>query len=129
MFPFPKRSDERYDWLMETTTETTARTIVYGASDDLLELDGTISEEFDNDQEDGRIVGFSHGVLLRVTCDGDGCWRIAPLRGQEHVEIVFARGEDDGGRDDDGCPGYSDKAIVTGDHDWALVGTAWEPRR
>lgn len=56
---------------------------IYGASDDLIEIEGDISEEFsyadyhDNDQ--GDLLGFSDGTILRITYDNDGIWRIQTL--------------------------------------------------
>lgn len=50
-------------------------TIITGASDDLIEIDGDLSEEFDaNDCEDGTMA-LSDGTLLGVEYDEDGIWR------------------------------------------------------
>lgn len=100
------------------------RTVIYGASDDLLEIGGDLSEEFSSSQDEPQIVGLSNGVVLRITCDDEGIWRITPLKGGDHVAVVFARGEDDGADEDD-CPGYSDKAVITDSLSWAVVGTEW----
>lgn len=107
---------------------TDTRTVVYGASDDLLEIGGHLAEEFDNDQESPRYIGFGSGVLLKMTCDDEGFWRIAPRVGAHRVEIVFARGEE-AGTDEDGCPGYSDKAIVTNAGSWVVVAERAEVTR
>jgi hypothetical protein len=91
---------------------------VYGGSDDLLEVEGDIREEFDHADQAGRWVACSDGTLLRVTED-EGIWRVSVDAGT--AQIVPARGEDEGD-DEDGCPGYSEKAIVTGDVRWVVVG-------
>ncbi len=99
---------------------TTNRTVVYAASDDLLEIEGMIREEFYVSNDGETFVGFSNGVVLELDYKR-GSWRLRPLVGVDSVEIVHARGED-AGRDDDGCPGYSDKAIINGEVSWAVAG-------
>lgn len=50
-------------------------TVVTGASDDLIELDGELCEEFGTYHcGDGRMA-FSDGTLLTVKYDSDGLWR------------------------------------------------------
>ncbi len=54
-------------------------TIVTGASDDLIEIDGDLIDEFDAyDCTDGRMV-ISDGTLLKVEYDEDGIWRFKVL--------------------------------------------------
>ncbi len=102
------------------------RTIVYGASDDLIEVEGAIREEFNpNYSDDGpTYLGFSNGVVLKVEYDDEGTWAIAPRAGHSLVEVVFARGEEQAA-DKDGCPGYSDKAIISGEVTWVVCGQSW----
>ena len=55
---------------MKTTT-------IYGASDDLIELDGGIREELNPlDSERPDLLAFSDGTVLRIRYDDEGCWRI-----------------------------------------------------
>lgn len=52
---------------------------IYGASDDLIEIEGDIREEFNfypDDSEDFRYLAISDGTLLRMNYDSDGIWRI-----------------------------------------------------
>ena len=54
---------------------------IYGASDDLIEIEGDITEEFsfyDNGYSD-TVLAFSDGTVVRVTYDHDGIWRFVPL--------------------------------------------------
>lgn len=56
---------------------------ITGASDDLIEIDGDICQEFNHypdDENDAVILGFSDGTLLKMSYDKDGIWRIFPLR-------------------------------------------------
>lgn len=51
---------------------------ITGASDDLIEIEGDISEEFNwitNDSDERRFIAVSDGTLLSVRYDADGIWR------------------------------------------------------
>jgi hypothetical protein len=59
-------------------------TRITGASDDLIELEGQITEEFtggwyDDAKYAGDILAFSDGTLLEVLYDSDGIWRVKRL--------------------------------------------------
>jgi hypothetical protein len=101
---------------------------VYGASDDLIETRGAVDEEF------GAVYdGVTHvtvlalrdaeevEVRLRVEYGTEDVWAITEQTDSGLVTIVAARGEDEGD-DEDGCPGYSQKAIVRGGYAVALEG-------
>lgn len=52
---------------------------IYGASDDLIEIEGDIQEEFNwfpKDENEKRLLAVSDGTLLRIWYDEDGIWRI-----------------------------------------------------
>lgn len=96
---------------------------VYGASDDIIVVGGDISEEFyekhANDQ--GDILAFSDGTVLRVAFDPDGSgnWRITPLaQGSAKLTIVQTSAEDDTDRAD------LDGATIT----WVVHGIGWAKR-
>lgn len=88
-------------------------TTVYGYSDDLIELDGQIYEEFPICDGRGLLV-FDNEVTLLVEYDVDGVWRITDHSDfpSSDVEIVKceARNDYEGQM---GCV-YSDLAKVTG---------------
>lgn len=91
---------------------------VYGASDDLIEVEGDVNEEFNGyGGDDGFVLGFSTGVLLRIVYDRDGTWRISPISDIEGAQIVQAPGMDE--------DNYSDVATVTGDVSWVVFGREW----
>jgi hypothetical protein len=48
---------------------------IRGASDDLIEIDGALSEEFSVSGE-SVLLGVSDGTLLTVSFDVSGVWRI-----------------------------------------------------
>lgn len=88
---------------------------VYGETDDLLEIEGDITEEFMM-YEGTRYLSFSNGVVLRVSTNVHYNWTIRALRGHELVSIVPAAG--------DGY-GDSDVAHIVGTVDWVVFGDAF----
>lgn len=91
---------------------------VYGASDDLIEVEGAIREEFSAyDEEDGVYLAFSDGTVLHVQYDDDGLWRIAlSARGAatyQHTPAVDDR------------ENYSDRVKLTGDLQWCVMGKSF----
>ena len=51
--------------------------IIYGASDDLIEIEGNIREEFSCfDEEKPPFLAFSDGTVLSILYDNDGIWKI-----------------------------------------------------
>ncbi len=99
---------------------------VYGASDDLIEVDGDISEEWsalsDGASDDGGILAFSDGTVLRVAYSPEGIWRVTPLaRGTSLAGIRQCAATDD---DSD----YSDRATFDGEVAWVVFGSAFKRR-
>jgi len=67
---------------------------IYGSSDDLLEIESDISEEFNFYPDEGTpaLLAFSDGTLLSVVYDDNGIWRITRIvRGA----ATFEKGEGD----------------------------------
>ena len=97
-------------------------TYIYGASDDLVELDGHFSEEIGVYNEDeGFYLALSNGVVIKGIYNDNGEWKFEAVKGE--VKIIPAIGED--GEHED-CPkysSYSDIVVVEGDVKWALLGT------
>lgn len=99
---------------------------VYGASDDLIEVEGAIDEEFNppygSDDDAVNFLGFSDGTVLAVVYDHEGCWRITPrvIGPQTKYELVQATNVD---------KDYSDRATLTNlgtsanDFKWVVFGT------
>lgn len=89
-----------------------SRIEVYGASDDLVEIEGDLSEEFNTDS---LTLAFGDGTVLDVKFDRHGVWRITRSRaGSATFEKVEAVGPDD--------DSYSDRVTLTGDLRWVLSG-------
>lgn len=90
---------------------------VDGASDDLIELRGAITEEWGYDSYSsgkGDLIAFSDGTVLRIRHEGP--WRIVPVaKGSAELHIEQTTDEDG-----------TDKATLTGDIRWAVHGTEIE---
>ena len=52
---------------------------IYGASDDLIEIEGDINAEFDANSDGPYYIAISDGTLLDIHYDNDGLWRIKLL--------------------------------------------------
>lgn len=90
---------------------------VSGSSDDLIEVEGAIREEFYlKDEDKGDLLAFSNGVVLRVRYTDEGVWRITPERGASLVTIEFAEGAD--------SDNYSDRATIEILASWVVHGVA-----
>lgn len=53
-----------------------SRIEVYGASDDLIEIEGAIREEFYATPDRTDYLVFNEGTVLSVKYNDDGCWEI-----------------------------------------------------
>ncbi len=98
---------------------------VYGASDDIIVVDGQIHEEFPwqepgYGQPSGDLLAFSDGTVLRVAfdLDGSGNWRITPLAQGAAKLTVAQTAEEDG----------TDTATLDGDIQWVVQGMGWVKR-
>jgi hypothetical protein len=91
--------------------------IIYGASDDLIEVEGALYEELNPPYGKPAVVmvmvddATYASLHVEYDPDGTGEWRIQPTSLGALVSIISARGED-AERDEHGCPGYSDKAVI-----------------
>jgi hypothetical protein len=92
--------------------------LIYGASDDLIELEGDISEEFSYDDDHTNYVAFSDGTVLTINYGNDGgFWRINRIvTGSATYQKTEAT--DDAGE-------YSDRVTLSGDLKWAVFGTGY----
>lgn len=69
---------------------------ITGASDDLIEIEGDIDEEFNSYDCDNGLMAISDGTLLKVEYDADGIWRFTPkFKGSAFKEHKAGSVEDD----------------------------------
>lgn len=94
---------------------------IYGASDDLIEIEGDIREEFTPPYDEEALLAFSDGTVLRMRYSAQGVWRIVPVmsnsegpyRGELVIEQAPENNEDN----------YSDRATILADIFWVVMGT------
>jgi hypothetical protein len=90
-----------------------AETVIYGASDDLIEIEGQLSEELNPRSDEPSLLAFSDGTLLEVEYDRDGIWRIKVLaKGTCDFVHVAGSVEDD----------TPDRMTMKGDLRWCVIG-------
>lgn len=92
---------------------------IYGSSDDLIEIEGAIREEFSHYFQNGDVLylAISDGTLLEVRYEG--CWRFTPLkRGTSEYAKEEAEGVD--------SDNYSDRITLKGEEfHWVALATEW----
>lgn len=94
---------------------------VYGYSDDLIEIEGDIVEEFNvTEHDEYSYLAFSNGVVLRIRYEDDGVWRIHPMRSASKVTIEYAHHLADV---------YSDHAVIEEPISWVVYGDRFETVR
>lgn len=91
---------------------------VYGSSDDLIEVEGDITEEYGHyspDESEAVLLAFSDGTVLRVIYGDNGVWRITPeCRGSAEYCKDEAPADDE--------DNYSDRVTLKGDVRWVVFG-------
>jgi hypothetical protein len=93
--------------------------IIYGASDDLIEVVGVIDDELNPPYGKAATVAvrvdgeFVAAVVFEYGPDGGDEWRVLSTESAtaRSVRVFSARGGD-APADGDGCPTYSDKAVI-----------------
>jgi hypothetical protein len=103
--------------------------IVYGASDDLVEVEGDVREEFNPKHDDKpSYLAVSDGTVLRITYDGQ--WHISRVAEGAAEYAHDAATAEDGDPREDGSPCYSDRVTLTGAGDlplaWVVFGDRFE---
>ena len=95
---------------------------IYGASDDLIEVEGTIRAEFDHYSSDEALLAISNGVVLRIVYSASGVWRITLVSKPGSVSVAITQAPED--NDDN----YSDRCeVIGGNIAWVVLGTHVAP--
>ena len=105
-------------WLSEGR-EKVATLKIYGASDDLIEVEGEIHEEFSPLADEPSLLAFSDGTLLQIQygAGNKAFWRLQPLiYGAASYSKVEATDEDEN---------YSDIVTLEGEIKWVVCGYQW----
>lgn len=99
-------------------------TRIYGASDDLIEIDGQISDEVDAYSASKEPVKFKTSLGTKGTILYNGEWKITITEeGSDFMRVVESVGDDDDHTEDDtkNIPSYSDVLILSGDLEWIKI--------
>lgn len=101
------------------------KTKIYGASDDLVEIDGAISEEVNPTY--GSVINIlgSDGTKATIHYSNSGFWKIEILlAGAEFDKIIKGTGDNMEHTDEDaiGCSSYSDVLIFKEGIKWVKIG-------
>lgn len=98
--------------------------VIRGHSDDIVSIEGDISEEFYPNTDEAFFVVVSDGTALRITYDNGGMWRIKVLNKGNETQIDHHEGQDE---DTD----YSDIVTLTSswDIEWIVGGKGLFPRK
>ena len=93
---------------------------VYGASDDLIEIDGDIREEFNHLGTEPALLAFSDGTVLSIAFDPDGSgnWRITPRAVGADGTVAIEQ-----------VPDADDRATLDGDVRWVVYGSQMAAKR
>lgn len=84
---------------------------IYGASDDLIEVEGDLREEF-NPRGDQGYIACSNGLLFSFTYDFQGNWRFTHISGpKEYLQI----------HDIDPDEGYSEVIDINEEISWVAL--------
>ena len=93
---------------------------VYGHSDDCIEVEGDIRDEFSynysEDEPTAKFLAFSDGTALKITYGlDDACWRIGVYATGSAVKHTPATGGN-----------YTDVVEIAADIKWVVVGEEFQ---
>ena len=99
------------------------KTRIYGASDDLVEIDGEFSEEIDcySKAEKGLSIHCSDGTIGKIKYDGD--WRINLIQEGLLFDKLIRSNDENPHEDEDAhdCTSYSDVLIMKEGLEWIEI--------
>jgi len=107
-------------------------TKIYGASDDLIEIEGAISDEVNVYLKDNEKINFSvsDGTEGQISYDDEGQWRInLSYQGSKFKNKIDAVGDDNSHEGDaENCTSYSDVLILNEGIEWIKIkGKTYKP--
>ncbi len=88
---------------------------ISGASDDLIEIEGDIRDEYYANCEGTNYLAFSDGTCLKLTYESGGCWRIYILSMNAKIIEHFIATDPDGTEP-------NDRLTIEGDIKWLVCG-------
>jgi hypothetical protein len=96
--------------------------LIYGYSDDLIEIEGDIREEFSAATNETGWLALSCGTLIRYKYDDDGIWRFQVSEDAGRFATHWVSVEEGAERDDTNVPEYSQVVRIDVNVRWVLHG-------
>jgi len=99
-------------------------TRIYGASDDLIEIDGQIIDEVEAYSADREPIKFKTPSGTKGSFFYDGEWKITiDEKGTDFVKVIESVGDDNEHTEENtkDVPSYSDVLILDGDLEWVKI--------
>jgi len=91
---------------------------IYGASDDLIEVEGDLNEEFNPSGDGISYLAFTDGTVLSILYGEEGIWRINRIAAGGAQYVKFEA--------DDPDKNYSDRVTLEGDIKGVVFGDRFE---
>ena len=102
-----------------------AITKIYGASDDLIEIEGAVNDEVNHIDAKNVLIKASDGTKAKITYDDNGEWKISvEVEGSEYFGLIHSVGDDAKHTFPYaiGCTSYSDVLLLDEDIEWVRIG-------
>ncbi len=102
-----------------------AKTKIYGASDDLIEIEGDVEEEYGKINARNLSINASDGTQAKITYNDEGEWKIDLINmGNKYLDLILSKGEDYKHIHEDaiGCSPYSDVLVLDDGIEWVKIG-------
>lgn len=99
------------------------KTKIYGASDDLIEIEGAINDEVSCYDATRVIIKASDGTQARITYNGE--WKISvEVEGSKYFNLIHSVGDDTIHTIGDAvyCTSYSDVLVFDEGIEWVKIG-------
>lgn len=103
----------------------TMKTKIYGASDDLIEINGAVTDEVNDYTEKPITFAASDGTEGTIKYNDEGIWEIDVLfNGSRLLQHIKAVGDDSTHTEPDavGCSSYSDVLVLDEGIEWVKIG-------
>lgn len=100
------------------------KTKIYGASDDLIEIDGEISDEHNQIDFSGKVI-CSDGTEAKLEYNDDGIWKFSLIEmGNKYLDLIESKGDDVPHTHEfaRGLSSYSDVLVLDDGIEWVKIG-------
>lgn len=94
------------------------RVTIYGSSDDLIEIEGAIEDEFNVSGDHSHCLAFSDGTLLEIIYTNAGFWRISVIT--KGTLTSYDKTEATNTQTD-----YTDRLTLIGNIKWVALATKY----